>query len=444
MNTKSVGEPEGFIDTTRVGAIVLGGGRGTRLFPLTLERAKPAVPLGGRYRLIDIPLSNCINSGINKMYVATQFNSTSLNRHITNTYKFDSFSSGFVEILAATQTTETGDDWYQGTADAVRKHLKHIFNLGATHYLILSGDQLYRMDYRTMLHTHISNGADITVAALPVSRDSAKSLGILQVATNGRIKEFIEKPKDEATLEKLVTPKALLERFGLGSSDGREFLGSMGVYVFKADVLYEILSKKESWTDFGHHVIPRSLKSRKVHSHLFDGFWEDIGTVRSYYEVSLRLCAPNPPFEFYDANHEVYTRPRFLPGSRLLGAVVKDSIICEGCRITGATLTNSIVGIRSILSRGSQLDRTILLGADYYENEGESSKIPIGVGRSTRISGAIIDKNARIGKNVVIAGSRKLRDYQGDGFVIRDGIVIVLKDAVIPDGTQIGVPVSQS
>lgn len=440
---KTAGEAEGFIDTAQVAAIVLGGGRGTRLYPLTLERAKPAVPLGGRYRLIDIPLSNCINSGINKMYVMTQFNSTSLNRHVSNAYKFDNFSGGFVEILAATQTSESGDDWYQGTADAVRKHLKHIFNIGASHYLILSGDQLYRMDYRTMLQTHIANGADITVAALPVTRDAAKSLGILQVATNGRIKEFIEKPKEDAVLDKLITPKALLDKFGLTSGDGREYLGSMGVYVFKADVLYEILARKENWTDFGHHVIPRSLKSRKVHSHLFNGFWEDIGTVRSYYEVSLKLCQPNPPFEFYDPHHEVYTRARYLPGSRLLGAVVKDSIICEGCRITGATITNCIIGIRSILNRGSQLDRCVLMGADYYEEEGVSSRIPIGVGRSSRISGAIIDKNARIGRNVVIAGSRKLKDYQGDGYVIRDGIVMILKDAVIPDGTQIGVPNTQ-
>jgi glucose-1-phosphate adenylyltransferase len=441
---KSTGDGDGFIDASDVGAIVLGGGQGSRLFPLTLERAKPAVPLGGRYRLIDIPLSNCINSGINRVYVMTQYNSTSLNRHVGNAYKFDNFSGGFVEILAATQTSEKGDDWYQGTADAVRKHLKHIFNLGVSYYLILSGDQLYRMDYRSMLRTHIMNDADITVAALPVTRESAKSLGILQVATNGRIKEFVEKPKEDAVLDTLETPRALLDRFGLSSSDGREYLGSMGVYVFQADVLYDILAKKEDWTDFGHHVIPRSLKSRKVHAHLFNGFWEDIGTVRSYYEVSMRLCAPNPPFEFYDPHRELYTRPRYLPGSRLQGAVVKDSIICEGCLVTGATITNCIVGIRSILNRGAQVDRCVIMGADYYEEEGVSSRIPIGIGRASRVSGAIIDKNARIGKNVVIAGSRKLKDYQGEGFVIRDGIVIVLKGAVIPDGTQIGVAGSHS
>lgn len=418
-----------------VGAIVLGGGRGTRLYPLTDERAKPAVPLGGRYRLIDIPLSNCIHSRVNRIYVMTQFNSTSLNRHVNNSYRFDIFSGGFVEILAAEQTTESGD-WYQGTADAVRKHLKHIMNLNAGHFLILSGDQLYRMDYRNIVATHLRNEADITVATLPVTKQAAQSFGILKVQKNGRIKEFVEKPSEEEQLKDLVTPPDIFERHGLDTSKG-EYLASMGVYVFRREVLEEVLRKKQDWTDFGHHVIPQSLKSRKVIPHIFYDFWEDIGTVRSYYEVSMRLVGPNPPFEFHDPNHLIYTRARYLPGSRVRGATVKDCIICEGCRIGDAKLSNSIVGIRSIIQSGVELDKTILMGADYYEDESRQKPVPIGIGKDSKISGAIVDKNARIGKSVVIRGTRRLKDRKGPGYVIRDGIVIVLKGAVIPDGTEI-------
>lgn len=425
-----------------VAAIILGGGRGTRLYPLTAERAKPAVPLGGKYRLVDIPLSNCIHSGLNRIFVMTQFNSTSLNRHVTDCYKFDNFSNGFVEILAATQT-ESGDDWYQGTADAVRKHLKHILNVKADHFLILSGDQLYRMDYRSLLATHLRSNADITVSALPVTKEAAKSFGILRVQNNGRIHEFVEKPSTDDELANLVTPTRVLERSGLSAEGGRNYLGSMGVYLFRRDVLEDILARRQDWVDFGQHVIPRSLRNRRVFAHLFSGFWEDIGTVRSYYEVSMKLAAPDPPFEFHDPHQVIYTRARHLPGSRLQGAVVSDSIVCEGSRITGATIVNCIVGIRSIIQRGAQLERSIVMGADYYEADNPSgtaasSAVPIGIGRNSRITGAIIDKNARIGKGVVIRGSRKLKDSSGHGYAIRDGIVIVLKNAVIPDGTQIG------
>lgn len=431
------------IDMQNTAAIILGGGRGSRLYPLTAERAKPAVPVGGKYRLVDIPLSNCIHSDLNRIFVMTQFNSTSLNRHVSECYKFDNFSKGFVEILAATQTLASGDDWYQGTADAVRKHLKHLLNVQADQYIILSGDQLYRMDYRTLLATHLRTQADITVAVLPVTKEAARGFGILHVQNNGRIYEFVEKPTQDEQLDGLVTPERVFQRFGLVSEGGRDYLGSMGVYVFRRQVLEDILVHKQDWVDFGQHVIPRSLRSRRVFAHLFSGFWEDIGTVRSYYEANLSLVTQNPPFQFYDPHQVIYTRARHLPGSRLRGAVVNDSIVCEGSRITGATIVNSIIGIRSIVQRGAQIERSIIMGADYYESDNPAqaptdSTIPVGIGQNSRISGAIIDKNARIGRGVVIRGSRKLRDTAGPGYAIRDGIVIVLKNTAIPDGTQIG------
>ncbi len=419
-----------------VGAIVLGGGRGTRLYPLTVERAKPAVPLGGRYRLIDIPLSNCIHSRINRIYVMTQFNSTSLNRHVNNSYKFDSFSGGFVEILAAEQTPE-GGDWYQGTADAVRKHLKHIMNLNAGHFLILSGDQLYRMDYRTLVDTHLRNNADITVSTLPVKEKSASACGIMKVSEDGRINEFVEKPQPGEQLSAMVSPISVFERYGLSIEQG-EYLASMGVYVIKREVLEDILRKRNDWTDFGTHIIPNALSNRRVIAHLFPDFWEDIGTVRSYYDVSMRLVQQNPPFEFHNPKHLIFTRARYLPGARIREASITDAFVCEGARITETKIHNSIVGIRSCLGKNTELDRTILMGADYYNEETRSNApIPIGIGENTRISGAIVDKNARIGKNVVIQGNKEMRDRKGPGFVVRDGIVVILKNAVISDGTEI-------
>ncbi len=423
---------------TSVAAVILGGGRGTRLFPLTAERAKPAVPLGGRYRLIDIPLSNCIHSGVNRIFVMTQFLSASLNKHIGTAYKFDHFSGGYVEILAAMQTSTGSDDWYQGTADAVRKHLQGILEAGASHYLILSGDQLYRMDYRSMLSTHLRSDADITVGALPVDKDSAKSFGVMQVNSAGRIKHFVEKPQESKVLRELVSPSKVFERHGFDQEPGKDYLASMGVYLFKAEALDSILSGHKEWNDFGSQVIPKSLKSRRVYCHPFQGFWEDIGTVRSYYEVSISLTSSNPPFEFYDPKHTIFTNVRYLPGTRVNGAAVKDSIICEGSHITGATISNSIIGIRSNVQRGADIDKSIILGADYYEDSVEESAVPIGIGRNSKISTAIIDKNARIGKNVVIRGSKRHSDKDGDGWAIRDGIVVVMKNAVIPDGTQIG------
>lgn len=423
--------------TEKVIALVLGGGRGTRLHPLTAERAKPAVPLAGRYRLVDIPLSNCIHSGIKRIFVLTQFNSASLHRHINNTYKFDNFSRGFVEILAAEQRVESGD-WFQGTADAVRKHLREINHLQASQYLILSGDQLYRMDYRTMLNSHLRAEADITVAVLPVTRDQARGFGILKVNDEGRIVEFVEKPNTEEDLARLVTSDHVFSEYGL-SAEGRPYLGSMGVYLFKPQVLESILSTQPEWIDFGKDVIPKSLDRLHVQSHVFAGFWEDIGTVRSYYEASLQLTSPTPHFDFHEGGKPIYSRPRYLPGSQIEKATITESVICEGTRIFEATIVRSIVGIRTVVYPGARIERSVVMGADYYEEEREARPaVPMGIGEGAEVVNAIIDKNARIGRSVVIRGSDDLPDSDGDGYAVRDGIVIILKNAIIPDGTRIG------
>ncbi len=424
--------------TDRVVALILGGGRGSRLYPLTAERAKPAVPLGGRYRLVDIPLSNCIHSGVKRIFVLTQFNSASLHRHINNTYKFDNFSGAFVEILAAEQRTESGD-WFQGTADAVRKHLREIDHLQASHFLILSGDQLYRMDYRDMLETHAQHDADITVGVIPVTRDAARGFGVLKAEADGKIVEFIEKPQTDAQLDALVTPGAVFAERGI-NAEGRDYLASMGVYIFKAGVLENILRTETDWVDFGRDVIPKSLGARHVHSHLFTGFWEDIGTVRSYYETCLQMVGPNPPFRFHENGQPIYSRARYLPGSQIQNARIHEAVICEGCNIGQATITQSLVGVRAIVRSGVTIERSIIMGADYYEEErAVKGPVPIGIGEGSRIVRAIIDKNARIGKNVVIQGGEHLPDSDGLGHAIRDGIVIVLKGAIIPDGMHIGV-----
>lgn len=419
-----------------VSAIVLGGGRGTRLYPLTKVRAKPAVPLCGRYRLVDIPLSNCINSGVNRISVLTQFNSHSLNRHINSAYKFDEFSEGFVEILAAEQTNETGD-WFQGTADAVRKHLNHIRQHKATHLLILSGDQLYRMDYRALLKTHLEKDADITVAALPVTREAARGFGIMKVNNNGDIRRFVEKPCEDPVLDSLITPKKVFDDFGL-QSDGKEFLASMGIYAFKAEALERLLTENFNWVDFGKEILPNALKTHRIFAHMFYGFWEDIGTVGSYFNVSMDMTSSNPPFEFHDPRNMIYTHTRMLPGVRITDAVVKNAIVCSGSRIHRAEITNAIIGVRGIVQAGAVINRSIVLGADYFEEPDIKTENPIGIGKNARITQAIIDHNARIGNNVIIKGSHRLKDRDGEGYAIRDGIVVVLKDAVIPHGARIG------
>jgi glucose-1-phosphate adenylyltransferase len=423
-------------------AIVLGGGRGTRLYPLTSERAKPAVPMGGRYRLVDIPLSNCINAGINRIFVLTQFNSRSLHRHIMETYKFDVFSGGFVEMLAAEQTVQSGD-WFQGTADAIRQNLWHLRNTHADHYLILSGDHLYRMDYAAFVNRHLESGADITVSTLPCDREAAKGFGIMKVEQDGRITEFVEKPQTDDELAQLQTPPAMMQQYGIDAVQGKDFLASMGVYVFKADVMRSLLESRPDWVDFGKHVIPKSLKSHKVYAYPFDGFWEDIGTVRSFYEVSLQLTQADPPFDFMDPSGPIYSRPRYLPGSRMQGCDIRNSIVCEGTRIQHATIENSIIGIRSAIGDDVRIRDAIVMGADFFEEESyvhgvPEHDLPLGVGNGTVIERAIIDKNARIGRNVVIRGSEDLPDQVEANYAIIDGIVMVLKNAVLPDGTVIG------
>ena len=421
----------------RVGAIILGGGRGTRLYPLTKVRAKPAVPLCGRYRLVDIPISNCIHSGINRMVVLTQFNSHSLNRHISHTYRFDQFSGGYVDVLTAEQTTDSGD-WFQGTADAVRKQLMHIRNLGVDHYVVLSGDQLYRMDYRELMATHIRTNADITIAALPVSREDASAFGVMKVHANGRINEFVEKPKDPGLLDSLVTPESLFNDFGL-QSKGKPYMASMGVYAFKARLLEELLEKHPEWIDFGKELIPHSLKPYQVFTHPFDGFWEDIGTVRSYFDVSMAMTSEHPPFNLHDPLHPIFTNFRALPGVRLTDTHFHESIVCEGSQISGAHISNAIIGVRGIIGKGARVENVVMLGAEYFEDESScKSRVPIGIGEGSSVREAIIDHNARIGKNVRIRGAKDLVDCDGEGYAIRDGIVIILKNAVIPDGTVIG------
>lgn len=421
----------------RVSAIVLGGGRGTRLYPLTKVRAKPAVPLCGRYRLVDIPLSNCINSGVTRISVLTQFNSHSLNRHINSAYQFDDFSGGFVEVLAAEQTNETGD-WFQGTADAVRKHLYHLRRHPASHFLVLSGDQLYHMDYRALLKTHLEKNADVTVAALPVSREAARGFGIMKVNARGAIRRFVEKPNDPEVLDSLITPGKVFDDFGL-PADGKDYLASMGIYAFKAEALERLLTMNYDWVDFGKEILPNALKQFKIFAHMFSGFWEDIGTVRSYFNVSMDMTSPTPPFEFHNPKNTIYTHTRMLPGVRVSDAAIKNAIICSGSRIHRAEISNAIIGIRSIVQAGAVIKRSIILGADYFEEADAAHAYPIGIGKNTRITRAIIDHNARIGNNVVIQGSDRLKNADGDGYAIRDGIVVVLKDAVIPHNTKIGV-----
>ena len=426
-------------NTGNVLAVVMGGGQGARLFPLTKERSKPAVPLAGKYRLVDIPISNCINSNLKRIYVLTQFNSASLHRHISQSYKFDHFSGGFVEILAAEQTF--GDtSWYQGTADAVRKNLNHLLNHDFEYCLILSGDQLYRMDFRRIIAQHIETYADITIATMPVSGDVAQSLGILEINGEKRITRFVEKPKEPALLDSLKLDHASYPKLGI---EGEEdfFLASMGIYVFNREVLVRLLDNTH--TDFGKHIIPDAIAKQRVFSYVFQGYWEDIGTIRSFFEANLDIVAELPRFNFFDMASPVFSRPRFLPGSKINGAQIDHAIVSDGCIINHAKISHSVIGIRSQVNSGSDLNRVILMGGDYYEsqssiNENESSGRPrMGIGSNVRIENAIIDKNARIGDNVTISPAGKPDNVDHPLYFIRDGIVIIPKGGVIPHGTVI-------
>lgn len=415
---------------SRVLSVVMGGGQGARLFPLTLERSKPAVPLAGKYRLVDIPISNCINSRLNEVYLLTQFNSASLHRHISHSYKFDHFSRGFVEILAAEQTPNS-DTWYQGTADAVRKNLNHLLNNDFEHLLILSGDQLYRMDFREIIASHIEKEAEVTVATIPVDRERAAGFGIMHNDETGRITRFVEKPDTDEVLDSLRA-----EDQELGPD---QYLASMGIYVFKRATLVELLENEQA--DFGRHIIPSAIDSHRVYSYTYKGYWEDIGTIRSFYEANLDMVSTIPKFNFFQMEMPIYTRPRFMPASKINGAAIDQAIISDGCIIDRSRISQSLVGIRCLLSPGCRVHRSVLMGADFYEtevskNENLSKGLPlVGVGENTRIESAIIDKNARIGANCVISPEGKPDHFDGDNYYVREGIAIVPKGAVIPDGT---------
>ncbi|MGE3316277.1 MAG: glucose-1-phosphate adenylyltransferase [Planctomycetaceae bacterium] len=423
-------------------SLVLGGGKGTRLFPLTQYRSKPAVPLGGKYRLIDIPISNCLNSGINRIYLLTQFNSVCLHRHIRQTYKFDRFDRGFVEILAAQQTNE-GANWYQGTADAVRKNLRYLEQHGIDYVAILSGDQLYRIDFEKMLDLHRATKADVTIAAIPVTSAQAAAFGIMRIDDTGRVAGFLEKPKSEEELKLVRTEPAWLDEHGI-KSHGRDCLASMGIYLFNRDTLLDLLKKTE-YQDFGKEVFPAAIRTRRVQMFPFDGYWEDIGTIKSFYEANLALATPNPPFEFASDNSPIFTHARSLPPTRIDGATVKGSLLSDGCVIEqGAVIENSVIGLRCRIGRDVVIRNSILMGADYYQsaevialNRGQGIP-PVGVGDGTHIDGAIVDKNCRIGRNVRIeVGGNALADRDLEGAVIRDGIICVPKDAVLNDGWRL-------
>ena len=408
-------------------AVILGGGRGQRLFPLTQQRSKPAVPVAGKYRLIDIPISNCINSGILRIAVLTQFNSVSLHRHIVRTYNFDAFHQGWVQIWAAEQTV-ANSSWYQGTADAVRKQLFEIRATRAKYILILAGDHLYRMDFSKMAQLHFEKDADVTIAVQPVNKGDAARYGILKRDFTGRITDFAEKPTEPKVLRHMASRLDLQ----------KPFLGSMGIYLFKTESLIDMLDKNPM-DDFGGHIIPGAINTHKVYGYDFEGYWEDIGTIRSFYDTNLALTGANPPFNFYDPAAPIYSHPRFLPGSTVNNSCMKDTLLAEGCRIDDAEITHSIIGLRSQIRNGVKIKDSILMGNDYYERDwaSEGRKIPLEIGCNCNIEGAIIDKNARLGQNVTISTFPRGTDLDGNGWVVRDGIVVIPKGAEILPGTII-------
>ena len=423
-------------------SLILGGGRGTRLYPLTMLRSKPAVPIGGKYRLIDIPISNCINSDCKRIYVLTQFLSVSLHRHIANTYKFDPFSRSFVEILAAQQTNETSD-WYQCTADAVRQNIRYVHEDPCQDVLILSGDQLYRMDYRHLLETHRKSNAEVTMAVMPVREDQTSQLGLVRVDDAGRIHGFVEKPKSRDTLESMRVTDEWTTRRGV-ECHGRPFLANMGVYIFKRDALIQMLNAPPLATDFGKEIFPRSVNTHHVQAHLFDGYWEDVGTIKSYHEANLALTSDNPPFVFHKSDGVIYTHMRYLPASRVSGATLEHALVSDGCVIgTGTKITRSVIGVRMQIGKNVTIRDTVLIGADHFENAQEKTDnqrrgLPnVGIGDGSIIENAIVDKDARIGANVRLCNREKKKDVEGPNYVIRDGIIVIPRDAILLDDTVI-------
>ncbi|MCS6771492.1 MAG: glucose-1-phosphate adenylyltransferase [Kiritimatiellae bacterium] len=404
-------------------SVILGGGQGTRLMPLTLERSKPAVPIAGKYRLIDIPVSNCINSGIRSIYLLTQFNSESLHRHIARTYRFDQFSQGYVRILAA-QQTPSSESWYQGTADAVRQGLRYFLEEEPDVIVILSGDQLYRMDFRDVIRQHLDSGADVTICTKPVPRHEAGALGIMQIDDCKRIVRFVEKPGNTPALDELRAPLYKEERY----------LASMGIYVFNRDVLVKLLEGTQP--DFGKHIIPSSINTHKVYSFIFDGFWRDIGTIHSFWETNLSLTDPVPEFNFYDPKAPIYTDMRYLPPSKINCCDLNRCLLSEGCIISGHRILHSIIGIRQIVGEGSVIEHSVIMGADYYEKEPKPGEVPLGIGRDCYIKNAIVDKNARIGDGAYLSPDGK-KDATHPLYVIRDGVLVIPKNAVIPPGFRV-------
>jgi glucose-1-phosphate adenylyltransferase len=422
---------DSLVDVT---AVVLGGGRGTRLDPLTRYRSKPAVPLAGKYRLIDIAISNCINSGIRKIYVLTQFNSASLNRHVAQTYVFDAFSRGFVEILAAEQTIET-ERWYQGTADAVRRQLRHIVDRDATHFLVLSGDALYRQNFQEMIQEHISDNAEISISCKLVNDSDAPALGIVGIDEQRRVRWFREKPPTE-DLPPLRMPEAVMEKAGLSSAN-KPFLGSMGTYLFRRDVMVRVLEENPAH-DFGKQIIPGALDSHRVHAHLFDGYWEDIGTIKSFFRANLDLLNDKPEFDIYDPAFPFFSHARILPCSQIIDSQISRAMVAEGCLIRRAEIRNSVIGIRSVVLDGSRVENTVVMGADYLASCNPAEEVAgSGIGRNVIVRNAIIDKNARIGDGARIVNNEGVQNLDSDLYAIRDGIVIIPKNAVIAPGTVI-------
>jgi glucose-1-phosphate adenylyltransferase len=412
--------------------VILGGGRGSRLFPLTLNRSKPAVPIGGQYRIIDVPVSNCLHSDIRRIYVLTQYQSESLNKHLSNTYKFDIFSSGFVAVVAAEQTEERSD-WFQGTADAVRRSMRHVGNEQWDDIIILSGDQLYRMDFREMLRTHRESRADATIAMKPVPPEQTSAFGIMRVDKTGRIVHFDEKPPADRLPG--------LESWLPGRKEPA-YLASMGIYIFRRRALEEALSNSKH-DDFGRHVIPAAVPRLRVQAHVHDGYWEDVGTIGSYFEANLALTSPRPPFSFWDARNPIYTHPRFLPATKVASCDISESLLSEGCFIEKARIERSVIGIRSRIADGARIRHSLVLGADMYETAHDLDRHandgtpPIGIGANTIIENAIVDKNARIGRDVRIVNEKGERERDAANYHIRDGIVVIPKNAIIPDGTVI-------
>ncbi len=410
-------------------AIILGGGRGTRLFPLTKIRSKPAVPIGGKFRLIDIPISNCLHWGIKKIFVLTQFNTASLHKHISGTYKFDGFSKGFLQILAAQQTLEN-TNWYEGTADAVRKNLSYIKGRDVKYVVILSGDQLFRINLKEFVNFHKENNSEITIASKPIKREEAEEFGMLKINEDKKILDFFEKPKDLSIVDSLFNKDEIV-----GETGGLNYLASMGIYIFNKDVLVDALENSEH-EDFGKQIIPESIKTKRVFSYVFNDYWEDIGTIKSFFEANLDFASVVPKFNFYDEEAPIYTNARFLPGSKVKHCIINQTLISDGSILEGSEITDSVIGIRSIVRSGSTLNRVVMMGADYFEKK-EENNVKLGIGHGCVIKNAILDKNVRIGNNVIIDYQGKEQTVDKGKYHIVDGIVIIPKGIMIPDNTKI-------